>query len=344
MFMRPKILALCLLALLQGCDSKNKTIKIGLLMDTLQTERWQHDRDAFVKRCGELGAQVLVQVANGSDATMNSQAENLLTQGASVLVVIPHNGTTAATIVDASHKAGVKVIAYDRLIMNSDLDLYVSIDAVGVGARQAEYLVKKLPKGNYVIIEGAPTDNNAALLRQGQMEVLKPYIDRGDIKIVGDQWAKDWLPVEALKIMENTLTRTGNKVDAVLASNDGMAGGAIQALAEQKLAGKVLVTGQDADLAACQRIAEGTQSMTIYKSLTEEAYKAAEMAVAMAKNEPLTEKTTMVPNGKKDVPSILLVPMSVDKDNMMATIVADGFQKKEDVYKNVPKENQTAAK
>ncbi|MDB5104433.1 MAG: xylF [Fibrobacteres bacterium] len=344
MFKRPKILALCLLAALMGCDSKTKTIKIGLLMDTLQTERWQHDRDAFVKRCKELGAEVLVQVANGSDATMNSQAENLLTQGVSVLVVVPHNGTTAATIVDASHKAGVKVIAYDRLIMNSDLDLYVSIDAVGVGARQAEYLVKRVPKGNYVIIEGAPTDNNAALLRKGQMEVLKPYIDRGDIKIVGDQWAKDWLPVEALKIMENTLTRTGNKVDAVLASNDGMAGGAIQALAEQKLAGKVLVTGQDADLAACQRIADGTQTMTIYKSLTEEAYKAAEMAVAMAKNEPSPEKTTLVNNGKKDVPSILLVPMSVDKENMMATIIADGFQKKDDVYKNVPKETATAGK
>ncbi len=329
--------------LLLGCNPKDKTIKIGLLMDTLQTERWQHDRDAFVKRCEELGAKVLVQVANGNDATMNSQAENLLTQGVSALVVIPHNGTASATIVEAAHKANVKVIAYDRLIMNSDLDLYVSIDAVGVGARQAEYLVKRMPKGNYVIIEGAPTDNNAALLRQGQMQVLQPYIDKGDIKIVGDQWAKDWLPVEALKIMENTLTRVGNKVDAVLSSNDGMAGGAIQALAEQKLAGKVLVTGQDADLAACQRIAEGTQTMTIYKSLTEEAYKAAEMAVAMAKGEPLTEKTSMVPNGKKDVPSILLVPMSVDKDNMMATIIADGFQKKDEVYKTLAAVNPEAA-
>ena len=339
-----KSLTLLTAVLFLGCMTKDKTLKIGLLMDTLQTERWQHDRDAFVKRCEELGAKVLVQVANGNDATMNSQAENLLTQGVSVLVVVPHNGTAAATIVDAAHKANVKVIAYDRLIMNSDLDLYVSIDAVGVGARQAEYLVNRMPKGNYVVIEGAPTDNNAALLRKGQFQVLQPYIDRGDIKIVGDQWAKDWLPVEALKIMENTLTRMGNKVDAVLASNDGMAGGAIQALAEQNLAGKVLVTGQDADLAACQRIVEGTQSMTIYKSLTEEAYKAAEMAVAMAKNEPLTEKTTMVPNGKKDVPSILLVPMSVDKDNITATIIADGFQKKEDVYKNLPKETETAKK
>ena len=336
-----KILTLCL-GFLLGCN-QNKTLKIGFLMDTLQTERWQHDRDAFVKRCEQLGVQVLVQVANSNDAMMASQAENLLTQGVGVLVVVPHNGEAAASIVDNAHKAGAKVIAYDRLIMNSDLDLFISIDAVGVGARQAEYLVQRKPKGNYVIIEGAPTDNNAALLRKGQFQVLQPFIDKGDIKIVADQWAKDWLPVEALKIMENALTRSGNKVDAVLASNDGMAGGAIQALAEQKLAGKVLVTGQDADLAACQRIVDGTQTMTIYKSLTEEAYKAAELAVAMAKGEPITEKTTTVPNGKKDVPSILLVPMSVDKDNILATIIADGFQKKEAVYKNAPKEEQTAA-
>src|SRR5258708_38271180 len=151
---------------------------------------------------------------------------------------------------------------------------------------------------------GARADNNAKMLRAGQMKVLDPLVKKGDIKIAGDQWATDWQPMEALKIMENALTRNKNKVDAVVASNDGTAGGAIQALAEQKLAGKGLVSGQDADLAACQRIADGTQTMTIYKSLTEEAYKAAEMAVAMAKNEPLTEKVSLVPNGKKDVPSI----------------------------------------
>ncbi len=333
-----------LAALLLGCSTKDQTLKIGLLMDTLQTERWQHDRDAFVKRAGELGAKVLVQVANGNDATMNSQAENLLTQGVNVLVVIPHNGTASATIVEAAHKANVKVMAYDRLIMNSDLDLYVSFDCVSVGVRQAEYLVKRQPKGNYVLIGGAPTDNNAVLFRQGQMQVLKPYIDRGDIKIVGDQWAKDWLPVEGLKIMENTLTRAENKVDAVLASNDGVAGGAIQALAEQKLAGKVLVTGQDADIAACQRIVDGTQSMTIYKPLTQLANKAAELAVLMAKNEPLKDPTTPVPNGKRDVPSILLVPVSVDKENLDATVIADGFQKKDEVYKNQPKVAESVQK
>jgi len=203
--------------------------------------------------------------------------------------------------------------------------------------------VKHVPKGSYVMISGAPTDNNAHLLRQGQEKVIKPFVDKGDIKIVSDQWAKEWQPVEALKIMENALTRNNNQVDVVVASNDGTAGGAIQALAEQKLAGKVLVTGQDADLAACQRIVEGTQTMTIYKSLTEEAYKAAEIAVAMAKGETIADKTVGVNNGKKDVASILLVPMSVDKDNIDATIIADGFQKRNDVYKNVAAAAEPAA-
>lgn len=336
--MKFRLLFLAGLALLSGCGQKGPgKIKIGLSMDTLQTERWQHDRDAFVERAGQLGAEVLVQVANSNDALQISQAENLLTQGVKVLVVIPHNGKSAAGIVASAHRSGVPVIAYDRLITDCDLDLYVSIDGERVGELQAEYLVKHQPRGNYVLIEGAPTDNNSSILRKGQMKVLKPYLDRKEIRLVADQWAKDWQPTEALKIMENALTQSGNKVDAVLSSNDGMAGGAIQALAEQKLAGKVWVTGQDADLAACQRVVEGTQSMTIYKSLTMEAYKAAELAVQMARKEPLTEATQPVANGKKDVPSVLLVPMMVDKDNMASTIIKDGFQKKEEVYKNVPR-------
>jgi D-xylose transport system substrate-binding protein len=328
-------MGLCLVA---GCGQKGAggKIKIGLSMDTLQTERWQHDRDEFVAKANALGAEVLVQVANSNDSLQLSQAENLLTQGVQVLVVIPHNGSAAATMVDSAHKSGVPVIAYDRLITDADLDLYVSIDAPKVGEMQAQYLVEHMPKGNYVLIEGAPTDHNAALLRQGQMKVLQPYLDRKDIRLVSDQWAKDWQPSEALKIMENALTQNSNHVDAVLASNDGMAGGVIQALTEQKLAGKVPVTGQDADLAACQRIVEGTQSMTVYKSLSLEADKAAELAVKLAKKEPLGEATVGVPNNKKEVPSVLLVPQLVDKSNIMATVIKDGFQKKEEVYKNLP--------
>ena len=156
------------------------------------------------------------------------------------------------------------------------------------------------------MIGGAPTDNNALLYHEGQMKVLQPSVSRGDIRIVSDQWARDWLAVEALKIMENALTRSDNKVDAVVAANDGVAGGAIQALAEQKLAGKTLVSGQDAELSACQRIAAGTQSMTVYKPIERLASKAAEVAVKMARRQPHGEATRGIPNGKIDVPSILL--------------------------------------
>jgi D-xylose transport system substrate-binding protein len=323
------------IVLLAGCGNQGSgnRIKIGLSLDTLKEERWQHDRDLFVAKCKALGADVLVQAANSDDALQNSQAENLLTEGVNVLVVVPHNGKSAATIVESAHKAGVPVLAYDRLINDCDLDLYVSFDNVKVGEMQADYLVKHQPKGNYVLIGGAPTDHNALMFREGQMNILKPYVDRGDIKIVADQWATDWQAVEALKITENALTKNNNKVDAVLVSNDGTAGGAIQALTEQNLAGKVWVSGQDADLAGCQRIVAGTQSMTVYKPIQKLAEKAAELAVALAQKQPLTDKTSIVNNGKKDVPSILLEPIEVDKDNLDATVIADGYQKKEDVYK-----------
>jgi D-xylose transport system substrate-binding protein len=321
--------------LVAGCGKNGggNKIRIGLSLDTLKEERWQHDRDLFVAHAQELGADVLVQAANSDDELQNSQAENLLTEGVNVLVVVPHNGKSAATIVESAHKAGVPVIAYDRLIRDCDLDLYVTFDPEKVGEEQADYAVKHRPKGNYVLIGGAPTDNNAVLVRQGQMKILQPYIDRGDIKIVADQWATDWQPVEALKIMENALTKNNNKVDAVIVSNDGTAGGVVQALNEQGLAGKVLVTGQDADLAGCQRIVQGTQSMTVYKPLPKLADKAAELAIALAEKKPITDPVSKLNNGKIDVPSILLPTVEVDKDNLDATVIADGFQKKEDVYK-----------
>jgi D-xylose transport system substrate-binding protein len=331
----------------QGSETKPTAAKkptIGLSLDTLKEERWQRDRDLLKSKIDQLGGQVLVQSANSDEALQNSQAENLLTQGVDVLIVVPHNAKTAATIVQAAHKLKVPVIAYDRLILDADLDLYISFDNVKVGELQAEYLVKRKPKGNYVLIGGAPTDNNARLFRDGQMNILKPYIDKGDIKIVADQWAKDWQPSEALKIMENALTKNNNQVDAVVSSNDGMAGAAVQALGEQKLAGKVPISGQDAELSACQRIAAGTQSMTVYKPIRALAEKAGEVAMKLAKKEAHGEKTRPVNNGKIDVSSILLEPVVVDKDNLASTIIADGYQKRDEVYKDVPKDQWPAGK
>ena len=342
--MKLRALTLLLLAALlpSACTKGDKggpnKVTIGFSLDTLKEERWQRDRDMFVAECEKRGARVLVQAANNDATLQNSQAENLLTQGVSVLVVVANNAKTAATIVESAHRAGVPVVAYDRLILDSDLDVYVSFDAVRVGEQQADYLVKRKPKGRYVLIGGSPIDNNARLVRDGQMNVLKPYLDRGDIQIVAEQWAKDWQPVEALKIMENALTRNQNQVDAVVTSNDGTAGGAIQALAEQKLTGQVLVSGQDAELGACQRIVAGTQSMTVYKPIRELAKRAAEIAVALGQKQALPAGGQTIPNGKKDVPAFLIDPVQVDKDNLVATVVKDGWQKLEDIYKDVPKD------
>jgi len=311
-------------------------VRIGMSFDSLQLERWQHDRDAFVARAKELGAEVSVQSADGQDSVQVRQCENLLTSGVDVLVIVPHNGEVMASAVNSAKAQGIPVLSYDRLVRNSDVDLYISFDNKRVGELQAKYLFDHAPKGNYILIGGSPTDNNAHMVRDGQMQVLKPAVDSGEIKIVADQWAKDWLPSEALRHTENALTQANNNVVAVVTSNDSTAGGAIQALTEQKLAGKVLVSGQDADLAAAQRIADGTQSMTVYKPIVPLATRAAEAAVALAKKDRVETNET-VNNGKKDVPAILLQPIVVDRDNLASTVIKDGFLKMEDVYRDVPR-------
>ena len=313
-------------------QTNGKSIKIGLSMDSLRVERWRKDRDIFKKRAEELGAEVIVQHADGDARRQNEQAENMITQGVDVLVVIPKDGVAAAQIVEAAHKEGIKVLAYDRLIMKSDVDLYISFDNEQVGYLQAEYIARRIPKGNYFLLGGAPTDNNAHLLRKGQMRALQLLIDSKDIKIVATQWAIDWDARDALKKTEQVLTRYNNRIGAVVASNDGTAGGVIQALDAQKIAGKVLVSGQDAEKAACQRILEGTQAMTVYKPIHLIATAAAEAAVALAKGDVIPQATQTVNNEKTAVPSILLIPIQVDKDNL-DVVIEDGFHKREDIYK-----------
>ena len=194
----------------------------------------------------------------------------------------------------------------------------------------------KCPGGTTSCSAGRPPTTTRSISK-GQLKVLQPHFDRGDIKEAGRQWCDDWQPIEALRHIENALTRLSNKIDAVVASNDGTAGGAIQALAAQTLAGKVAVSGQDADLAACQRIVEGTQTMTVYKPIKQLAYRAAEIAVTMARGETLDTHTRTIFNGKKDVPAVLLTPIPVDKDNLYDAVIKDGYQNLEEVYRNIPR-------
>jgi D-xylose transport system substrate-binding protein len=311
-------------------DAKNP--KIGFSIDDLRLERWVRDRDYFTAEAEKLGAKVYVQSADASEQRQISQIENLISRGVDVLVIVPYNATVLNNAVREAKKAKIKVVSYDRLILNADIDAYISFDNAKVGELQASSLVAIKPKGNYYLLGGAPTDNNAKVLREGQMKVLQPLIDKGDIKVVGKQWVKDWSASEALSIVENALTANGNKIDAVVASNDATAGGAIQALAAQKLSGKVPVSGQDADLAAVKRVIAGTQAMTVYKPLKVIATEAARLSVQLVRNQAPSFNASY-PNGMKNVSTLLLAPVALTKANVNV-LTTDGFYTKAQLSAN----------
>jgi D-xylose transport system substrate-binding protein len=311
-------------------DAKNP--KIGFSIDDLRLERWARDREYFTAEAEKLGAKVFVQSADASEQRQISQIENLISRGVDVLVIVPYNATVLNNAIREAKKAKIKVVSYDRLILNADIDAYISFDNAKVGELQAGSLVAIKPKGNYYLLGGAPTDNNAKVLREGQMKVLQPLIDKGDIKVVGKQWTKDWSASEALSIVENALTANGNKIDAVVASNDATAGGAIQALAAQKLAGKVPVSGQDADLAAVKRVIAGTQAMTVYKPLKLIATEAARLSIKLVRNEAPAYNASY-PNGTKNVSTLLLAPIALTKANVNI-LSDDGFYTKAQLTAN----------
>jgi D-xylose transport system substrate-binding protein len=300
-------------------------------MDTVQEERWQRDRDLFVERVKQLRGEILVESAERDDARQLQQAESLLAQNVNVLVVVPHSAEAGARIVEAAKKRGVPVLSYDRLILNADVDLYVSFDNRRVGEQQAQYLRNGAPKGNYILLGGAPTDHNAKLIREGQMSALEDAVKRGDIKIVADPWTPDWRADEAMTLTEAALKKARDQVVAIVASNDITAGGAIKALEARGLTGKVLVSGQDANLDAVRRIVQGTQAMTVYKPLSPLARGAAQAAVQMAKGEKV-EGTSTVDNGMKQVQALLLNPIPIHKGLIDQVLIGDKFFTREQVY------------
>lgn len=308
--------------------SKDKPV-LGFSIDDLRVERWARDRDYFIAAAKEHGAEVVVTSADANEQKQVNQVETLIAKKVDAIAIVPMNSQVFGEVIDEAHKAGIKIVSYDRLILNADEDAYISFDNERVGFLQAEAVLKAKPEGNYYLLGGAPTDNNAKLLRAGQEKALKAAIDAGKVKVVGSQWVKEWSPTEALSIMENALTAANNKIDAVVASNDGTAGGAIQALAAQGLAGKVAISGQDADLAAIKRVIDGTQTVTVYKPLKLIASEAANLSVKLVKGEKV-EYSAQLDNGKKKVDSVLLTPIPLTKANVMK-VVEDGFYTKAQV-------------
>jgi D-xylose transport system substrate-binding protein len=314
-------------------------LQIGFSIEDMKGERWQTDLNSFEVRAKQLGTEVISRDAGGDADRQFQQVQDMIKAGIKVLVLMPRDTTKASRMVDAAKSANVKVISYDRLVQNSDVDLFVSFDRLEIGRMQAEYLVKQAPIGNYVLIAGSPSDEGAKTLHDAQMSVLQPYINRGDIKVIADAYTKDWLPSEAYLFMLKAIDSAQGQIAAVLASNDGLAGGAIQALREHKLDGKVAVSGQDADLAAVICIAQGTQTMTVYKPIANEAVTAAEEAVHLAKGEN-THAHGTVNNGKRNVPAILLKPVVVTKENIKTTVVKDGFQKLKSINQMLSEDQQ----
>src|SRR5690606_16744170 len=276
---------------------------------------------------------------NGDDNRQVADVETLVTARMDVIVIVPHDGRAMARGVEIAHRAGIPVIAYDRLILDSEPDLYLTFDNERVGQLQAQYILDSLrdaPKPiRLVRIYGSKTDNNAALFKAGQDAALRDAIASGQVEVLHEDWADDWKPENAKRIMNAAITRHGRNIHAVLASNDGTAGGAIQALREEGIAGKVIVTGQDAELVAVQRIAAGEQAMTIYKPVQNLAVRAAEAAVSLARGRPIIARDA-IDNGQVEVPTILLDVVTVTKDNVGDTVVADGFHAREDVFGATP--------
>jgi len=237
----------------------------------------------------------------------------------------------AAKAVEIAHSHKIKVLAYDRLIKNCDLDLFITYAYDQVGKKMIEYALKKKPAGSYFLLYGSEADTNAVWIKNGQRAALEPALRKGQVQLLGESWTLDWSPDKAYQIIRNLL-EAGKRPDAVIASNDGTASGAIRALKEYALAGKTLVTGMDAELDACRRIARGDQVMTVYMQVHLQAVRGAEAAVLLLRGQEIPGSDNLVNNGKVEVPSIWLQPILVDADNMKEVIVSDGYHTEKEIY------------
>ncbi|HUT52202.1 MAG TPA: substrate-binding domain-containing protein [bacterium] len=311
---------------------RQAAVTIGLLFDNLREERWQREEGIFKQKAAELGAALEFRVAGGDSDRQLEQGEELVKKGVDLMIIVAVNAEAAGRIAESSRKAGIPVICYDRLIKNCELDLFVSFDANRIGEVQAETAVQKAPGRNILILAGSPTDTNSHMLHAGQMRVLGPLAQKKQIAIVDDIWVPDWSPEQAYNLTKRVI-QTKGPIDAVVASNDGTAGGAIRAVKELIKDKKVVVTGMDTELSACRRIVEGSQAMTMYMPIKLQAGRAMEAAMLMLKKEEIPGITSFVDNGKMKVPAILLKPIKVDLENLEEVVVKDGFHKAEDVFK-----------
>ena len=315
--------------------------KVGVILpDATTSPRWEaNDRPSLKKAFDDAGIQSDIQNAGGDKSKFATLCDSMINEGVQVLMIVNLDSDSGSACLKKATQAGIKSIDYDRLTLGGGASYYVSFDNVKVGGLMGQGLEKCLTdKGkttaNVVFINGAPTDNNAALFKQGYQEALQPKLDSGDYKLVGDQTG-EWDATKAGTAFEQIYTQQNGKVDGVVSANDTMAGGIIARLAANKIAGKVPVTGQDASVEGLQRILQGSQCMTVYKNTALEADAASKLAIALIKNDQaaadaLATGKVMDTETKMEVPSVLATPEAIYIDGVKK-VIADGFQKKSDV-------------
>ena len=304
-----------------------------LLPDSKSSVRWETVDRPFLKKAFEdAGVPVEIQNAEGDKSTQQQQAEQAITNGAKVLLLVNLDSGSGAAIAANAKSRDVKVIDYDRLTLDGDSDHYVSFDNEKVGQLQGQGLVDCLGNASdpaVAVLNGSPTDNNATLFKKGYDSVINPKFKSGDWTEVADQSVPDWDNQKALTIFEQMLQKANNQVDGVLAANDGLGNAAISAIKQRKLE-QIPVTGQDATLQGIQNIVAGDQCMTVYKAVKKEADAAAKLAIALAKGETPSAPDT-INNGTKDVPSVFLDPVAVNKDNIKEYLGEPDFPKQEEI-------------
>lgn len=310
---------------------KEDKIQIGLSVDSFVIERWIRDRDVFVATARELGAEVNVQDASGDSAEQISQIEYLIQKDMDVIVVIARDCDALDEVLQDAKKEGIRVISYDRLIYNAGSDLYISFDNREVGVLMAKALIEAIPGGGDIfMIQGSADDNNVPMVKDGFDDTIK----NSGLNVVYTANCEGWIAEQAVQYVEDGLKKYPD-VKGIMCGNDDIASQVVQVLAENQLAGKVVVVGQDGDVAACQRIVEGTQYMTAFKAVENEAREAAEYAVRLGKGEELGELTDTINDGTFDVSAKVLMPVAVTEKNMVDVIIDGGYHQKEDVYLNV---------
>ncbi|MBL4931629.1 sugar ABC transporter substrate-binding protein [Clostridium paridis] len=311
--------------------SERKPVVIGISLPNQNIPRWIRDKE-FMEQYAEQ-KRAITKIANANyDADLQmKQVEELISQNVDVLIIAPLDAVAASEYVRKAKDEGIKVISYDGLIKNIDLDLFVSFNGTQVGELQGKYLIQAVPRGNYIILSGDPNDSTSKLYKDGAMEYIQPLVSRGEINIVTDKPVINWYSDNAYKIVKDSLIQNNNKINAILSPTDDIASGAIKALEEQGLAGKVAVTGQDGTVDAIKRIINGTQSMTVLKDTRKLGKVAIDSAIKLA-NDQYVEANTTVYNGASDVPSIIISPELVTRNNISNAIINSGFLKSEEVY------------